>query len=64
VAGVYLYEAPYSPRFFFGVVKQFVGSESGQIHSAYTVHTPVLIHTGKGGVGGGEPVRRLHLEGR
>ncbi len=27
----------------------------------YTVHTPALIHTGKGGMGVGEPVRRLEV---
>ncbi len=41
--GVYLSEAPSPPRFLFGMVKQnFVGSESGQIHSVellYVLHT-------------------------
>jgi hypothetical protein len=32
-AGVYLSEAPSPPKFLFGMVKQFVASESGQIHS-------------------------------
>ncbi len=31
--GVYLSEAPSRPRFLFGVVKHFVGFESGQIQS-------------------------------
>jgi hypothetical protein len=33
VAGVYLSEAPSPPRFLFGWYSNFVGSESGQMHS-------------------------------
>jgi hypothetical protein len=41
---VYLSEAPYPPRVLFGVVKQFVGSESVQRHM-YTVAPVDALHT-------------------
>ncbi len=45
-AGVYLSEAPPShPRFLFGVVKHFVGSESGQLYSVYCITTVYALHT-------------------
>jgi hypothetical protein len=44
-AGFYLSEAPSSPRFQFGVVSDFVGSESGQIQSVKTPAKYVPQHT-------------------
>jgi hypothetical protein len=68
-AVVYLSEAPSSPGFLFGVVKQFYRSDPLPPPPPCTlfkyIGTPVLIHTGKGlkgGGGGGELMRRL--EGR
>jgi hypothetical protein len=39
--GVYLSEVPTPPRFLFGVVKQFLGSESGQTHSVILLQNMV-----------------------
>jgi hypothetical protein len=78
-AGVYLSEAPSSPRFLFGVVKQFFkfGICSNTVYnSVYALHTtrspppgytlcrPVLIHTGKGGGSGGGGVGELERRKR
>jgi hypothetical protein len=73
-AGVYLSETPSPPRFLFGVVKQFLGSESGQIQSVKLVqnmisnttqhppppssHTLSILYFDFGRGGGGEEMNQ------